>query len=137
GRCPSPRGDRSAHDPRPPARSAGARRRPVPRRRGRCRAHRGRRGGGSDTVIGDTAGRLHIDEAMMDEIAGLVASAKPHEVLLVVDAMAGQDAVDSAVAFQARLPLTGLVQAKADGAARGGASLWVRAVTGIPVTLVG
>ncbi len=92
---------------------------------------------GSDTVIVDTAGRLHIDEAMMDEIAGLVASAKPHEVLLVVDAMAGQDAVDSAVAFQARLPLTGLVLAKADGDARGGASLSVRAVTGIPVKLIG
>jgi len=74
---------------------------------------------------------------MMDEIAGLVASAKPHEVLLVVDAMAGQDAVDSAVAFQARLPLTGLVLAKADGDARGGASLSVRAVTGIPVKLIG
>src|SRR2546428_10368612 len=92
---------------------------------------------GSDTVIVDTAGRLHIDEAMMDEIAGLVASAKPHEVLLVVDAMAGQDAVDSAVAFQARLPLTGLVLAKADGDARGGASLSVRAVTGIPAKLIG
>ena len=92
---------------------------------------------GSDIVIVDTAGRLHIDEAMMDEIAGLVASAKPHEVLLVVDAMAGQDAVDSAVAFQARLPLTGLVLAKADGDARGGASLSVRAVTGIPVKLIG
>src|SRR6059036_1823981 len=92
---------------------------------------------GRDTVIVDTAGRLHIDEAMMDEIAGLVASAKPHEVLLVVDAMAGQDAVDSAVAFQARLPLTGLVLAKADGDARGGASLSVRAVTGIPVKLIG
>ena len=92
---------------------------------------------GSDTVIVDTAGRLHIDEAMMDEIAGLVASAKPHEVLLVVDAMAGQDAVDSAVAFQAQLPLTGLVLAKADGDARGGASLSVRAVTGIPVKLIG
>src|SRR2546427_404413 len=92
---------------------------------------------GSDTVIVDTAGRLHIDEAMMDEIAGLVTSAKPHEVLLVVDAMAGQDAVDSAVAFQARLPLTGLVLAKADGDARGGASLSVRAVTGIPVKLIG
>jgi len=92
---------------------------------------------GRDTVVVDTAGRLHIDQAMMDEIAGLVASVRPHEVLLVVDAMAGQDAVDSAVAFQARLPLTGLVLAKADGDARGGASLSVRAVTGIPVKLIG
>jgi signal recognition particle subunit SRP54 len=92
---------------------------------------------GRDTVIVDTAGRLHIDEAMMTEIAEVVAAAKPNEVLLVVDAMAGQDAVDSATAFHARLPLTGLVLAKADGDARGGASLSVRAVTGVPVKLIG
>jgi signal recognition particle subunit SRP54 len=92
---------------------------------------------GQDTVIVDTAGRLHIDEAMMSEIAEVVAASKPHEVLLVVDAMAGQDAVESATAFHARLPLTGLVLAKADGDARGGASLSVRAVTGVPVKLIG
>ena len=92
---------------------------------------------GSDTVIVDTAGRLHIDEGMMNEIADVVAAAKPHEVLLVVDAMAGQDAVDSASAFNARLTLSGLVLAKADGDARGGASLSVRAVTGVPVKLIG
>jgi signal recognition particle subunit SRP54 len=92
---------------------------------------------GRDTVVVDTAGRLHIDEAMMGEIAEVVAASKPHEVLLVVDAMAGQDAVESASAFQARLPLTGLVLAKADGDARGGASLSVRAVTGVPVKLIG
>src|SRR6195256_4281596 len=92
---------------------------------------------GSDTVIVDTAGRLHIDEAMMTEIAEVVAAAKPHETLLVVDAMAGQDAVESATAFHARLPLTGLVLAKADGDARGGAPLSVRAVTGVPVKLIG
>jgi len=92
---------------------------------------------GQDTVIVDTAGRLHIDESMMAEIAEVVAASKPHEVLLVVDAMAGQDAVDSATAFHARLPLTGLVLAKADGDARGGASLSVRAVTGVPVKLIG
>src|SRR2546427_4484296 len=92
---------------------------------------------GHDTVIVDTAGRLHIDESMMAEIAEVVAASKPHEVLLVVDAMAGQDAVDSATAFHARLPLTGLVLAKADGDARGGASLSVRAVTGVPVKLIG
>ncbi|TMG47894.1 MAG: signal recognition particle protein [Chloroflexi bacterium] len=92
---------------------------------------------GQDTVIVDTAGRLHIDEAMMAEIAEVVAASKPQEVLLVVDAMAGQDAVDSATAFHARLPLTGLVLAKADGDARGGASLSVRAVTGVPVKLIG
>ncbi|TME26515.1 MAG: signal recognition particle protein [Chloroflexi bacterium] len=92
---------------------------------------------GRDTVIVDTAGRLHIDESMMSEIAEVVAAVKPHEVLLVVDAMAGQDAVDSASAFHARLPLTGLVLAKADGDARGGASLSVRAVTGVPLKLIG
>jgi signal recognition particle subunit SRP54 len=92
---------------------------------------------GRDSVIVDTAGRLHIDEAMMSEIADVVAAAKPHEVLLVVDAMAGQDAVESATVFHSRLPLTGLVLAKADGDARGGASLSVRAVTGVPVKLIG
>ena len=92
---------------------------------------------GRDTVIVDTAGRLHIDEAMMTEIAEVVAAVKPHETLLVVDAMAGQDAVDSATVFHSRLPLTGLVLAKADGDARGGASLSVRAVTGVPVKLIG
>ena len=92
---------------------------------------------GRDAVIVDTAGRLHIDEAMMSDIAEVVAASKPHEVLLVVDAMAGQDAVESATAFHARLPLTGLVLAKADGDARGGASLSVRAVTGVPVKLIG
>src|ERR671934_742233 len=92
---------------------------------------------GQDTVIVDTAGRLHIDEAMMSEIAEVVGAVKPHEVLLVVDAMAGQDAVESATAFHARLPLTGLVLAKADGDARGGASLSVRAVTGVPVKFIG
>ena len=92
---------------------------------------------GRDAVIVDTAGRLHIDEAMMSEIAEVVAASKPHEVLLVVDAMAGQDAVESATAFHARMPLTGLILAKADGDARGGASLSVRAVTGVPVKLIG
>jgi signal recognition particle subunit SRP54 len=92
---------------------------------------------GRDTVIVDTAGRLHIDEAMMAEIAEVVAAARPHETLLVVDAMAGQDAVESATVFHKRLPLTGLVLAKADGDARGGASLSVRAVTGVPVKFIG
>jgi signal recognition particle subunit SRP54 len=92
---------------------------------------------GCDTVIVDTAGRLHIDELMMVEIAQVVGAVKPHEVLLVVDAMAGQDAVESATVFHSRLPLTGLVLAKADGDARGGASLSVRAVTGVPVKFIG
>jgi signal recognition particle subunit SRP54 len=90
-----------------------------------------------DTVIIDTAGRLHIDEAMMAEVAAIVGAAHPHETLLVVDAMAGQDAVDAAAAFHARLPITGLVLAKVDSDARGGASLSVRAATGIPVKLMG
>ena len=92
---------------------------------------------GGDTVIVDTAGRLHIDDEMMREAEGVIAEAKPHEVLLVVDAMAGQDAVDAATAFQARLPITGLVLSKVDSDARGGASLSVRAATGIPVKLMG
>jgi len=90
-----------------------------------------------DTVIVDTAGRLHIDEAMMAEVERIVAATKPHETLLVVDAMAGQDAVDAASAFNARIPISGLVLAKVDSDARGGASLSVRAATGIPVKLMG
>lgn len=90
-----------------------------------------------DTVIVDTAGRLHIDEAMMAEVEEIVAAVHPDETLLVVDAMAGQDAVDAASAFHARLPLTGLVLAKVDSDARGGASLSVRAATGVPVKLMG
>jgi signal recognition particle subunit SRP54 len=94
-------------------------------------------GEGVDTVIVDTAGRLHIDEVMMVEVERIVGAIAAHEVLLVVDAMAGQDAVDAASAFHARLPLTGLVLAKVDSDARGGASLSIRAATGIPVKLMG
>ncbi|HEY6958395.1 MAG TPA: signal recognition particle protein [Candidatus Limnocylindria bacterium] len=97
----------------------------------------GARGQGKDTVIVDTAGRLHIDEAMMQEVEGVVAAAKPHEVLLVVDAMTGQDAVEAATAFKERLPVTGLVLTKVDSDARGGASLSIRAATGVPVKLLG
>ena len=92
---------------------------------------------GRDAVLIDTAGRLHIDEAMMAEVARIVGAARPHEVLLVVDAMAGQDAVDAASAFAARLPITGIVLAKVDSDARGGASLSIRAATGLPVKLLG
>ncbi len=94
-------------------------------------------GEGQDTVIVDTAGRLHIDEAMMAEVERIVGAVAAHEVLLVVDAMAGQDAVDAASAFHARLPITGLALAKVDSDARGGASLSIRAATGIPVKLMG
>ncbi len=90
-----------------------------------------------DTVIVDTAGRLHIDDEMMGEVEGVVAAAHPHETLLVVDAMTGQDAVEAATAFKARLPITGLVLTKVDSDARGGASLSIRAATGIPVKLLG
>src|SRR5881296_3704953 len=92
---------------------------------------------GADTVIVDTAGRLHIDDEMMKEVEAVVAAAKPHEVLLVVDAMTGQDAVEAASAFKARLPISGLVLTKVDSDARGGASLSIRAATGIPVKLLG
>jgi len=92
---------------------------------------------GQDTVIVDTAGRLHIDDEMMKEVEAVVAAATPHETLLVVDAMTGQDAVEAATAFKARLPITGLVLTKVDSDARGGASLSIRAATGIPVKLLG
>jgi len=90
-----------------------------------------------DTVIVDTAGRLHIDDEMMKEVEGVVAASHPDEVLLVVDAMTGQDAVEAASAFKARLPITGLVLTKVDSDARGGASLSIRAATGVPVKLLG
>jgi len=92
---------------------------------------------GRDAVIVDSAGRLHIDDEMMREVEGIVATARPHEVLLVVDAMTGQDAVEAASAFKARLPLSGLVLTKVDSDARGGASLSIRAATGIPVKYLG
>jgi signal recognition particle subunit SRP54 len=92
---------------------------------------------GQDVVIVDTAGRLHIDEQMMVEVEGIIAAAAPHEILLVVDAMAGQDAVDAATTFKGRLPVTGLVVTKVDSDARGGAALSIRAATGIPVKLMG
>ena len=92
---------------------------------------------GSDTVIVDTAGRLHIDDVMMSEVESVVAAAHPHEVLLVVDAMTGQDATLAATAFKARLPISGLVITKVDSDARGGASLSIRAATGVPVKFLG
>ena len=92
---------------------------------------------GADTVIVDSAGRLHIDDEMMREVETIVATAKPHEVLLVVDAMTGQDAVEAATAFKARLPVSGLVLSKVDSDARGGASLSIRAATGVPVKFLG
>ncbi|VXC42642.1 Signal Recognition Particle (SRP) component with 4.5S RNA (ffs) [Burkholderia sp. 8Y] len=90
-----------------------------------------------DVVIVDTAGRLGIDEAMMNEITELHALLKPAETLFVVDAMLGQDAVNTAKAFNDALPLTGVVLTKLDGDSRGGAALSVRHVTGKPIKFVG
>jgi len=90
-----------------------------------------------DVLIVDTAGRLGIDEAMMNEIAELHAILKPAETLFVVDAMLGQDAVNTAKAFSDALPLTGVVLTKLDGDSRGGAALSVRHVTGKPIKFVG
>jgi signal recognition particle subunit SRP54 len=90
-----------------------------------------------DVLIVDTAGRLAIDEAMMDEVARLHAALRPIETLFVVDAMLGQDAVNTARAFNDKLPLTGVVLTKLDGDARGGAAISVRHVTGKPSKFVG
>ncbi len=90
-----------------------------------------------DVLIVDTAGRLSIDEAMMREIAELHGALNPIETLFIVDAMQGQDAVNTARAFAAALPLTGIVLTKLDGDARGGAALSVRQVTGAPIKFVG
>nr|MDD6336636.1 signal recognition particle protein [bacterium] len=86
-----------------------------------------------DTLILDTAGRLHIDDALMEELEGLKKKLQPFEILLAVDAMTGQDAVNSAKAFDERLGMTGVVLTKLDGDTRGGAALSVRAVTGKPI----
>jgi len=91
----------------------------------------------NDVLIVDTAGRLGIDEAMMQEIAALHAELNPAETLFVVDAMLGQDAVNTAKAFNDTLPLTGVVLTKLDGDARGGAALSVRHITGRPIKFVG
>lgn len=90
-----------------------------------------------DVIIIDTAGRLHIDEMMMDEIKALHHAVDPVETLFVVDAMTGQDAANTAKAFHDALPLTGVILTKADGDARGGAALSVRQITGKPIKFVG
>jgi signal recognition particle subunit SRP54 len=90
-----------------------------------------------DVVIVDTAGRLHIDADMMTEIQQLHAAIKPIETLFVVDAMTGQDAANTAKAFNDALPLTGVILTKMDGDARGGAALSVRTITGKPVKFMG
>ncbi len=90
-----------------------------------------------DVLLVDTAGRLAIDEVLMREISALHAELKPVETLFVVDAMQGQDAINTAKAFSAALPLTGIVLTKTDGDSRGGAALSVRHVTGVPIKFAG
>ncbi len=92
---------------------------------------------GCDTLLLDTAGRLHIDSQLMDELVRIKAAVRPSDILLVVDAMTGQDAVNIASAFDAALDIGGIVLTKMDGDARGGAALSIKAVTGKPIQFVG
>lgn len=91
----------------------------------------------NDLIIIDTAGRLHIDEELMEELKGIKEAVNPQEILLVVDSMTGQDAVNVAETFNNMLDITGIVLTKLDGDARGGAALSIRAVTGKPIKYVG
>lgn len=93
--------------------------------------------GGFDVILLDTAGRLHVDDALMDEVAAVRDVSMPLETLLVADAMTGQDAVNVATSFNERVGLTGIVLTRVDGDARGGAALSMRAVTGKPIKLLG
>ena len=92
---------------------------------------------GNDMVFLDTAGRLHVDEELMDELRNIKAAVNPTEILLVVDAMIGQDAVNAAKAFDDALDIDGVMLTKLDGDARGGAALSIRAVTGKPIKFAG
>ena len=92
---------------------------------------------GNDLVLLDTAGRLHVDEALMDELRRMKAAVRPNDILLVVDAMTGQDAVNAASAFDEALGIDGVMLTKLDGDARGGAALSIRAVTGKPIKFAG
>lgn len=92
---------------------------------------------GCDVVLIDTAGRLHVDEPLMDELARMSQAVHPEETLLVIDAMTGQDAVNVAETFHQRLGVTGVILTKLDGDTRGGAALTVRSVTGCPIKYVG
>jgi len=92
---------------------------------------------GHDVIVLDTAGRLHVDEEMMSEVADVAKAVNPHQIYLVCDSMTGQDAVNSAKEFNERLELDGVILTKLDGDARGGAALSVKAVTGKPIKFVG
>ncbi|MGB5334606.1 MAG: signal recognition particle protein [Woeseiaceae bacterium] len=91
----------------------------------------------ADVLIVDTAGRLHVDGEMMQEVIEVHKAAQPHETLFVVDSMAGQDAVNSATAFDNSLPLTGVILTKTDGDAKGGVALSIREITGKPIRFIG
>ena len=101
------------------------------------RARQAARLQGFDIVLLDTAGRLAVDEALMVEMADIAKATTPHEILLVVDALTGQDAVNTAAAFKGRVSLTGVILTRMDGDARGGAALSMRAVTGQPIKFAG
>ncbi len=92
---------------------------------------------GRDVVILDTAGRLHIDDALMEQLSDIAGATKPHQIFLVVDAMVGQDAVNSARAFNQKLELDGIILTKFDSDTRGGAALSVKAITGKPIKFLG
>lgn len=92
---------------------------------------------GNDIVIIDTAGRLHIDEELMNELLNIKSAVSPSEILLVVDAMTGQDAVNVAKSFDEKLDISGIIMTKLDGDARGGAALSIKAITGKPIKFVG
>jgi signal recognition particle subunit SRP54 len=91
---------------------------------------------GRDTVLLDTAGRLHIDDEMMSELIEIKEEAKPHEILLLVDAMTGQDAVNVADSFNSQIGIDGIILTKMDGDTRGGAALSIKAVTGKPIKFI-
>jgi signal recognition particle subunit SRP54 len=101
------------------------------------RAMNAARLGGYDVLMLDTAGRTHIDEPLMIEMAEIKAATDPHEILLVADALTGQDAVNVARSFNDRVGVTGIALTRVDGDGRGGAALSMRAVTGRPIKLIG
>ena len=133
-RLPARRGRAAGHRRRARRRAPSTSRAPTPTR---SRSPPGRWTGpseeGRDVLIVDTAGRLHVDEELMDELARIRKRTKPHDVLLVVDAMTGQDAVGVAESFAEAAEFDGVVMTKLDGDARGGAALSVKAVTGKPI----